>query len=249
MAPRSLSPSLQALTQPGGGWTQYCNAFSELSDFCVDSALAASPLALRGPFVIHAGMRGGESSPRAQCVTRLAASCVPSSFFAGGCGLDVSEVSPGVNASVVLPGRVPLVRCYDGAHHYLSNDPACPPPPGSSSSSSGSRSAAPAVPDQPLGCVAAERDSNLARALRVCRAGAAPPREQAPKKKSDGLGAALPSRYLGTLAPLSPPSAVPRTPLAAPRAYPTPGPGVYYHVLDGPCGPGDADLGVLGYVR
>ena len=149
---------------------------------------------------------------------------------------------------MALPGRVPLVRCYDGTHHYLSNDPACPPPPGSSSSAP--RSAAPAaVPDQPLGCVAAERDSNLARALRVCRAGAAPPPEQAPKKKSDGRGAALPSRYLGTLAPPPPRSGAHRTPLAAPRAYPTPGPGVYYHVLDGPCGPGDADLGVLGYVR
>lgn len=148
---------------------------------------------------------------------------------------------------MALPGRVPLVRCYDGTHHYLSNDPACPPPPGSSSSSV-PRSAA--VPDQPLGCVAAERDSNLARALRVCRAGAAPLPEHAPKK-SRGLGAALPSRYLGTLAPPSPRSGsgTHRTPLAALHAYPTPGPGVYYHVLDGPCGPGDDDLGVLGYVR
>lgn len=219
----ALFNEVQALTQPGGGWTQICSAFSTTSDFCVDGQLTSSPLALRGPFVIHAG----------------------------GCGLDVSEVTPGVNASVSLPGRAPLVRCFDGAHHYLSTDPACPPPPGSSAATAGAAPAA--VPDEALGCVAVSRDSNLARALRLCRAvaggnaGAAP---VAPPVRALREGLQARSRYLGTLAPrapLPPPPAPPSAP-RAPR-YPLPTAGTYYHVLDGPCGGGDADLGVLGYVR
>jgi hypothetical protein len=222
-----LSLAVQILTQPGGGWTQICNAFSTVSDFCVDSSLSASALALRGPFVL----------------------------FAGGCGLNVSVVSPGVDASVVLPGRTPLVRCFDGTHHYLSNDPACRGP---GSSATGAASQHAAVPDEPLGCAASARDSNLARALRLCRvvgsendtkveSRALP---QPPPPSSIPVRAKKPQlRYAGTLSLRSSPTLSSVDPDGVVGAYPVLAAGTFYHVLDGPCSPGDTDHGTLGYVR
>lgn len=230
MMASALSEEVQTLTQPGGGWAQICNAFATVSDFCVDSSLTSTELALRGPFVL----------------------------FAGGCGLNVSDVTPGVDAEIVLPGRVPLVRCYDGVHHFLSNSALCPAPP---AATVGPRT----VPDEALGCASTARDSNLARALRMCQVSATAPAPEHSEpfsphartmqqldrntannsiRTSDGG-----IRYAGTLRQRSPVRVASSVSELGPESYPTPNVGVFYHVLDGPCSVGDTDLGTLGYVR
>jgi hypothetical protein len=74
----------------------------------------------------------------------------PFVLHSGGCGLDGSDP--------VLPGRRALVRCYDGALHFIAGASACP----------GS-----AALEMALGCVAAERSSNMPRELHACTASAA----------------------------------------------------------------------------
>jgi hypothetical protein len=74
----------------------------------------------------------------------------PFVLHSGGCGLDGSDP--------VLPGRRALVRCYDGALHFIAGASTCP----------GS-----AALEMALGCVAAERSSNMPRELHACTASAA----------------------------------------------------------------------------
>jgi hypothetical protein len=74
----------------------------------------------------------------------------PFVLHSGGCGLDGGDP--------VLPGRRALVRCYDGALHFIAGASTCP----------GS-----AALEMALGCVAAERSSNMPRELHACTASAA----------------------------------------------------------------------------
>jgi hypothetical protein len=60
-----------------------------------------------------------------------------------------------VAEAVRIQGRIPLVRCYDGSHHFFSTDVTC----GGGSSKM----------EQALGCMMGQRDSNTPRALRACR--------------------------------------------------------------------------------
>jgi hypothetical protein len=58
----------------GGGWVEVCNGYGGSTDFCVDgsAALLASPRAMQGPFVLHAGCGsggggGGARRPLSRC--------------------------------------------------------------------------------------------------------------------------------------------------------------------------------------
>ena len=158
--------------------------------------------------------------------------------------MDVSDVTPDVNASVFLPGRAPLVRCYDGQYHFMTNSSVCPPSLTGIVSGRGTTAV-----DEALGCVAVLRDSNMARALRSCRSvsGATNQALQFSKKPRASSAANSTRHFLGTLAPRV--AVVPVLPTQPPVHYPMPTAGVHYHVLDGMCDIGDTDLGVLGYVR
>jgi hypothetical protein len=114
---------VDALTCAGCGWSQNCNPYGTATDFCTDAGVLAGPAALQGPFVL----------------------------YAGGCGLPV--VPGGPPADPTLPGRTPLVRCYDGKHHSFTTATACP---------------AGAALESVLGCLAATPSSNMARAFRKC---------------------------------------------------------------------------------
>ena len=77
----------------------------------------------------------------------------PFTLHSGGCGL------PG-GADPVLPGRRPVVRCYDAQAklHFIAGASSCP---GAASLESA------------IGCAAAERSSNMPRELHACTASAA----------------------------------------------------------------------------
>jgi hypothetical protein len=118
------------LACPGCGWTEVCNGYGGPTDFCVDNsgAFLRSAAALQGPFVLRSG----------------------------GCGLPAGGAAPAPDPQ--LPGRVPVVRCYDGKRHFVAGAAACP---------------APAALETPVGCADAKRSSNMPRALRACSASAA----------------------------------------------------------------------------
>jgi hypothetical protein len=74
----------------------------------------------------------------------------PFVLHSGGCGL--------VSGDPVLPGRRPVVRCYDGVRHFIACATACP---------------GAATLEMAIGCAAAERSSNMPRELHACTASAA----------------------------------------------------------------------------
>jgi hypothetical protein len=148
---------VQNLTCPSCGWKEVCNGYGGGSDFCIDQAVLTTPQAMQGPFALPSGGCGAVSAQVALAAERGAG---------GASGAGAELLSPAARAhlraaveeaaSVLLPGRVPLLRCYDGTHHFVSGDVTC----------------GGAVVEQTLGCMKTERDGNTPRALRACREGA-----------------------------------------------------------------------------
>ena len=71
----------------------------------------------------------------------------PFTLPSSGCGVSEDRI--------ILPNRVPLVRCYDGTHHFISSDPTC---------GGGNNKM-----EFSIGCMMTQRDSNTPRELRLCQ--------------------------------------------------------------------------------
>lgn len=121
-----------ALTCAGCGWKQVCNGYGGGTDFCVDQGVLAGPEAMQGPFVLHSG----------------GCAMISAQVF------EYNPTFPPSQASVSLPDRAPLVRCYNGKNHFLTPDVTC----GGNATQL----------EQHIGCLATSRTSNTPRGLRVC---------------------------------------------------------------------------------
>lgn len=119
----TADPNERAVLQKSGAWTELCNPYNGPTDFCVDSLVQTSPLALRGPFVIAAGAAAG--TPLYRCYDNV------HHFFStdANCeGLGHQEAVLGVLART-RSSNTPrgLTRCRGPAFFYHVLDGACDP--------------------------------------------------------------------------------------------------------------------------